>query len=301
MAPFGARSMVLHGKRHPDSPKGATMPKRLTVAVIAVATLAAAGTAVAQTVQRFSDVPPDHEAHEAIEWAAEVGVTTGYPDGTFGPEVPLSKRHAVVFMERYYDNVLQADESPDFTRGDMMVLLRGMASKQPEPDSSDLFGDPYISTPVPPHPPEGMLDARVTDTGAEFKFGHTEAHSGRDLDKWPVRGWLKLICNTRPGQPGPAAWFVMFDISSDADRLSDFEGVNVSLDGGPVRGLATRLHGHIANTRWVAADDKADAFVSWIAEGFTLKVITRYLGEGVSFDVSGLRLYTEFLPPNCTW
>ena len=261
----------------------------------------AGGTVAAQTAQRFSDVPPDHRAHEAVEWAAGVGLTLGKSDGTFGPDEPLPKWRALVFMERYYDDVLQADESPDFTSGDMMLLLRGMASKQPEPDGSGLFDDPYGDTPVAPHPPEGMLDARITDTGAEFKFGHTEAHSGRDLDKWPVRGWLKLICNTRPSQPGSAAWFVMFDISSDADRLSDFESVNVSLDGGPVRGLATRLHGHIANTRWVVADDRADAFVSWMADGSTLKVITRYLGEGVSFDVSGLRLYTEFLPPNCTW
>ena len=61
-----------------------------------------------------------------IEWAAEIGVTTGYDDGTFKPQRPLSKRHAVVFMERYYDQILQADESEDFTRGDMMVLLKAI-------------------------------------------------------------------------------------------------------------------------------------------------------------------------------
>ena len=55
------------------------MPKRLTVAVIAAMMLAVGGTAVAQTVQRFSDVPPDHEAYEAVEWAAEATLrTTGY-------------------------------------------------------------------------------------------------------------------------------------------------------------------------------------------------------------------------------
>ena len=76
--------------------------------------------------QRFPDVPVDHYAFEAAEWAAEVGVTTGYPDGTFKPEQPLIKRHAVVFMERYYDEILQAEESEDFTRGDMMVLLKAI-------------------------------------------------------------------------------------------------------------------------------------------------------------------------------
>ena len=53
-------------------------------------------------------------------------MTTGYTDGTFKPERPLTKAHAVLFLERYYDEVLQANQSEDFTRGEMMVLLRAM-------------------------------------------------------------------------------------------------------------------------------------------------------------------------------
>ena len=68
--------------------------------------VAGPATAVAQS-QRFPDVPADHYAFEAVEWAAEVGVTAGYSDGTFKPERPLIKRHAVMFMERYYDEILQ--------------------------------------------------------------------------------------------------------------------------------------------------------------------------------------------------
>ena len=101
------------------------MKKRAITVIVCVAAILGASTAtvVAQS-QRFPDVPPDHYAFEAAEWAAEVGVTTGYGDGTFKPQRPLSKRHAVVFMERYYDEILQAEESEDFTRGDMMVLLK---------------------------------------------------------------------------------------------------------------------------------------------------------------------------------
>ncbi len=101
------------------------MKKRAITAIVCVAAILGASTAtvVAQS-QRFPDVPPDHYAYEAVEWAAEVEVTTGYTDGTFKPQRPLSKRHAVVFMERYYDEILQAEESADFTRGDMMVLLK---------------------------------------------------------------------------------------------------------------------------------------------------------------------------------
>ena len=101
------------------------MKKQAITAIVCVAAMlgASAATVVAQS-QRFPDVPVDHYAFEAVEWAAEVGVTTGYADGTFKPQRPLSKRHAVVFMERYYDEILQAEESEDFTRGDMMVLLK---------------------------------------------------------------------------------------------------------------------------------------------------------------------------------
>ena len=70
------------------------MPKvRFAVATIAaVACLAGAltATAIAQG-QRFPDVPPDHYAYEAIEWAAEAGVTVGYGDGTFQPDEPLPR------------------------------------------------------------------------------------------------------------------------------------------------------------------------------------------------------------------
>ena len=95
------------------------------IASVAAVLAASTATAVAQS-QRFPDVPADHYAFEAVEWAATVGVTTGYTDGTFKPARPLSKRHAVVFMERYYDEILGAEESEDFTRGDMMVLLKAI-------------------------------------------------------------------------------------------------------------------------------------------------------------------------------
>ena len=79
--------------------------RRLAAAVLAAGVIGAlTATAVAQS-QRFPDVAPDHYAYEAVGWAAEVGVTTGYTDGTFKPQRPLSKRHAVVFMERYYDEI----------------------------------------------------------------------------------------------------------------------------------------------------------------------------------------------------
>lgn len=102
------------------------MTARRIVAVALAIIVLVGGVAVAQTSRRFTDVPVDHPQADAIEWAADVGLTAGYDDGTFRPATPLSKRHAVVFMERFYDQILQADESDGFTRGDMMVLLHAI-------------------------------------------------------------------------------------------------------------------------------------------------------------------------------
>ena len=106
------------------------MKPAIKVAVAAVALFGLlVGVAAAQG--RFSDVPSGHENAAAIEWAASVGVTLGYNDGTFKPAEPLKRRHARVFLERYYDEVLGAEgddefQPPEFTRGDMMQLLYDM-------------------------------------------------------------------------------------------------------------------------------------------------------------------------------
>ena len=101
----------------------------LLTGLMVVGVLAGSAAVLAQDVQSFVDVPVDHEAHDAIEWAVGVGLTKGYTDGSFKPERPLSKGHAVVFMERYYDEILGADESADFTRADMMQVLYEIAGK----------------------------------------------------------------------------------------------------------------------------------------------------------------------------
>ena len=48
----------------------------------------------------FEDVGGDHPFHDAIAWAAEVGVTGGYDDGTFRPRRVVSRQAAVAFLHR---------------------------------------------------------------------------------------------------------------------------------------------------------------------------------------------------------
>lgn len=121
------------------------MPKRtLFVVVAAVAVVSVAGTVAAQSTLRFSDVPRDHPDFVAIEWAAEAGVTVGYGDGTFRPSEPLSLRHAGVFLARYYEEILGADTSEDFTRADMMRVLWEMAGT-PGADAVTPSTDPPVT------------------------------------------------------------------------------------------------------------------------------------------------------------
>ena len=267
------------------------MRRTLIAAVVVVAAVAAAGAAVAQSAQRFSDVPSDHEHFEAIEWAADAGLTVGFEDGTFRPDEPLPKWAALVFVERYYDQILQAEQSDDLTRGDMMVLLASMAEPALSEPADGLLGDTYSAVDVPVTSIYG-----VDLSGApEFRFQAVSAHSDRDLSLHPVWGWMKLICTEYDGNE----WFVRLTISGDASLPEHYVGLNVSLDGGPVRGIATVVHGHPHNNNWRVL--AADEFVAWIAGGHSLKAITRFRGEGVSFDVSEFRLYRDLLPERCRW
>lgn len=49
----------------------------------------------------FSDVPHAAPFHDAIEWLAFFGVTSGYPDGTFHPSAPVERQAMAAFLYRY--------------------------------------------------------------------------------------------------------------------------------------------------------------------------------------------------------
>jgi len=99
---------------------------------------------------RFKDVTDDHPV-DAIEWAADRGITQGCDTDKFCPDQPLKRKHARVFIERFYDQVLGADgddqfANPDFTRADMMALLHSMAA----PADTTTTTAPTTTTVPPP-------------------------------------------------------------------------------------------------------------------------------------------------------
>jgi hypothetical protein len=50
----------------------------------------------------FPDVPEDHPFAEDIYWLAQTGVTTGYADGTFRPEEPVTRQQMAAFLHRFH-------------------------------------------------------------------------------------------------------------------------------------------------------------------------------------------------------
>ena len=56
----------------------------------------------AQTGYTFSDVQDPHHAYfKAIYWAADAGITKGYPDGTFGIDRSCTRGEMMMFLWRY--------------------------------------------------------------------------------------------------------------------------------------------------------------------------------------------------------
>ena len=49
----------------------------------------------------FTDVAPGAWYEEAVLWAAENGIVTGYPDGTFAPDKPLTREQLATLFYRY--------------------------------------------------------------------------------------------------------------------------------------------------------------------------------------------------------
>lgn len=57
----------------------------------------------------FTDVPKDHWAYESIQRAAEAGWVSGYPDGSFKPDQPISRAEVVAITNRMLNRFADED------------------------------------------------------------------------------------------------------------------------------------------------------------------------------------------------
>jgi hypothetical protein len=82
----------------------ARRPKRLRKVLAAGLGLAALASATAAyAVPSFNDVPESHPFVDEIEWMADTGISTGYPDGGFHPDEPVTRQAMAAFMQRLYN------------------------------------------------------------------------------------------------------------------------------------------------------------------------------------------------------
>jgi hypothetical protein len=56
------------------------------------------GTALAD--HQFSDVGPNNQFHDDVDWLVQHQITTGFPDGTFRPTQPVSRQAMAAFLSR---------------------------------------------------------------------------------------------------------------------------------------------------------------------------------------------------------
>lgn len=53
--------------------------------------------------QLFKDVPNNHYAYTAIKWAYDFDIISGYPDGTFRPNQPITEQQFAHILVNYFD------------------------------------------------------------------------------------------------------------------------------------------------------------------------------------------------------
>jgi hypothetical protein len=94
---------------------------RRTLLAFAVLVVGAVGASTAgwATEARFSDVPPGHAFADEIDWMADTGITTGFPDDTFRPGAAVSRGSMSAFMQRLFDlrNPVATASDVNFTDG----------------------------------------------------------------------------------------------------------------------------------------------------------------------------------------
>ena len=114
------------------------MIKRILALLLSITMLVSAGAFAVMAAGEFPDVSGDHANSEAIKHYVEAGVINGYPDGTFGPDKPITRGEFVKMLM-----VMHGSENAN---------TEGVKTGFPDVDASEgkeaHWAHPYIKTAV---------------------------------------------------------------------------------------------------------------------------------------------------------
>ena len=82
-----------------------TRSRLIVLAVAIAATSIMLGSAVIAQSSQFDDVPTDHYAHDAVEWAVDNRITVGCDGTNFCPDDSLTRAHLAAMLYRFAHNV----------------------------------------------------------------------------------------------------------------------------------------------------------------------------------------------------
>lgn len=88
----------------------------LFIVVIGVSTLVITGVIIGQDlikeketmVTTFKDLPNSHWAYDTVVWAIDQGISTGYADGTFQPQKPVTEAEFLAMIFRTFEDESEA-------------------------------------------------------------------------------------------------------------------------------------------------------------------------------------------------
>ena len=105
-----ARIAELEAERRPRRRGVGRWSRRLAVSLLALALLVPG---VALASHQFSDVPDSYLFHNSVDWAFDYGIATGYSNGTYRPNDPVTRGQMTAFMRRLSGEFELVSESID--------------------------------------------------------------------------------------------------------------------------------------------------------------------------------------------
>lgn len=90
----------------PANPDGTFAPDTVITRATAAAVFhrsAGSPPNTAPSASRFADIRPGHPHYQQIHWMAEKGLDTGWADGTFRPNRPVTRSEMAVLLHRFDD------------------------------------------------------------------------------------------------------------------------------------------------------------------------------------------------------